>query len=86
MTDDDLSNAFVKDAVALSPLLAVYLGMPSDGALDDLSPDGLAEQATLATSTLAAADAAPATTDAERVAREVLVERLAFAPRPLRRR
>ena len=73
---DDLSNAFVKDAVALSPLLAVYLGMASEGALDDLSPDGLAEQATLATSTLAAADAAPAATDAERVAREVLVERL----------
>ena len=29
-----------QDAVALSPMLAVYVGLPSDGALDDLSPDG----------------------------------------------
>ena len=73
---DDISNQLVRDAAALSPLLAVYLGLPSDGALDDLSPAGLDERHALASATLAAANAATAETAGERVARDVLVERL----------
>jgi len=73
---DDISNQLVRDAAALSPLLAVYLGLPSDGALDDLSPAGLDERHALESATLAAANAATAETAGERVARDVLVERL----------
>ncbi len=45
MSIDQISNDFVRDIAALSPLAAVYLGRHSDRLLDDLSPDGLAEQA-----------------------------------------
>ena len=44
MSIDQISNDFVRDIAALSPLAAVYLGLPSDRLLDDLSPRGLAEQ------------------------------------------
>ncbi len=61
---DDISDQFVRDAVALSPLLAVYLGMHSDGALDDLSPAGLEARHALESATLADANAAAADTEA----------------------
>jgi uncharacterized protein (DUF885 family) len=73
---EEVSNQFVKDAAASNPMLAVYLGLPSDGALDDFSPAGLEENFELETATLAAAKAAPAETEADRVAIDVLAERL----------
>ena len=73
---EEVSNQFVKDAVAVSPMLAVYLGMPSDGAIDDYSPAGLEERFALGASTLAAAKSAPIETEGERVALDVLAERL----------
>ena len=76
MTIDQISNDFVRDIAALSPLAAVYLGLPSDRLLDDLSPRGLAEQAEVVTRTLAAAGEHPINSDSERVAADVLSERL----------
>ena len=73
---DEVSNRFVRAAAALSPMLAVYVGLPSDDPLDDLSPAGLDARAGLVRDTLAAAQAAPVHADAERLARDVLVERL----------
>lgn len=73
---DEISNTFVKDAAALSPSVAIYLGLDSDRVLDDLSPDGLAEFAELNTAALNTAIAAPVATEAEGVARDVFVERL----------
>ena len=55
MSIDQISNAFVREIAALSPLAAVYLGLHSDRLLDDLSPEGLAEQDEVARRTLAAA-------------------------------
>jgi uncharacterized protein (DUF885 family) len=76
MTIDQISNDLVRHYAALSPLMAVYLGLPSERLLDDLSPDGLADQAQLAKSTLAAAAQQPFDTERERVAADVLSERL----------
>jgi uncharacterized protein (DUF885 family) len=73
---DEISNEFVRKEAELSPLAAVYLGLHSDRLLDDLSPDGLAEQAEHTKSTLNAAHEAAVGSDTERVARDVLVERL----------
>ena len=52
----DVSNQFVRDAAAESPMLAVYLGLPSPGAIDDLSPAGLARRYEVESATLAAAN------------------------------
>ena len=76
MTIDQISDDFVRDLAALSPLMAVYLGLPSDRLLDDLSPDGIAEQAALVRRTLAAASQQPVDTAATEVAADVLGERL----------
>jgi hypothetical protein len=73
---DEVSNQFVKDAVAASPMLAVYLGLPSEGAIDDFSPAGLERNFDLESATLAAAQAAPVETVHDRVALDVLAERL----------
>ena len=54
----------------------MYLGLPSDRLLDDLSPDGLAEQAELVRRTLPRAGEQPIDTDGEQVAADVLDERL----------
>ncbi len=72
----DVSNQFVRDAAAESPMLAVYLGLPSPGAIDDLSPAGLARRYEVESATLAAANAAALDGEADHVARDVLVERL----------
>jgi uncharacterized protein (DUF885 family) len=78
-TIDEISNQFVREEAQLSPLLAVYLGLHSDRALDDLSPEGLQERADHARTTLAAIAAAPADSEPERVARDVITERLQLA-------
>lgn len=76
---DDISDDFVREAAAISPLLAVYLGLPSDGAIDDLSPDGLAQQNALESAALAAARSASIETAGDRVAFDVLAERIALS-------
>ena len=76
MTIDQTSNDFVRDLAAISPLAAVYLGMPTERLLDDLSPDGLAEQADLARRAVASAAEQPIGSAAEQVAADVLLERL----------
>jgi uncharacterized protein (DUF885 family) len=76
MTIDQISNDVVRDFAALSPLAAVYLGLPSDRLLDDLSPDGLEEEAALVRRTLAAAEQQPIDSEGDRVAANVLTERL----------
>jgi len=73
---DEVSDQFVADAAAMSPMLAVYLGLASEGALDDLSPAGLEERNRLELATLAAAKAASRDTTADQVAHDVLTERL----------
>jgi uncharacterized protein (DUF885 family) len=76
MSIDQVSNDFVRDLAALSPMYAVYLGLPSERLLDDLSPAGLDEIADLARRTLDAAAEQPVGTDAERVAADVIAERI----------
>ena len=74
---NDISNAYVADLARTSPMMATYLGLPGDEtALDDLSPDGLAESHRLVTSTLDRLAAAESTGVADDMAREVLAERL----------
>ena len=76
MSIDQISNDFVGEVAALSPLAAVYLGLSSDRLLDDLSPDGLAEQVDVARRALQAAAEQPIESDADRVAVDVFTERL----------
>ena len=86
MTIDQISNDFVRDLAALSPLAAVYLGLPSDRLLDDLSPDGLDEQADLVRRTLAAASQQPIGAERRPRRRRRAHGATPAAPRPLRRR
>ncbi|MCT2149467.1 DUF885 domain-containing protein [Dermabacter vaginalis] len=54
---DDLANGFVERSIALSPMTATSLGTPGqDHLMDDLSPEGLEQVATLARDTLAGLD------------------------------
>jgi uncharacterized protein (DUF885 family) len=76
MTIHEISDDVVRELAAMSPLAAVYLGLPSDRLLDDLSPSGLAEQAELAARTVAAAAQQPIESERDRVAADVLTERL----------
>lgn len=75
-TIDDISNGVVRDICALSPLTAAYLGRPSDLLMDDFSPEGVSEQAEVARQAVRAAEAVEPADAAERVARDVLLERL----------
>ncbi len=76
MTIDQISNDFVRDIAAMSPMAAVYIGRPSDRLLDDFSPAGLDEVADLARRTLAAVADQPIGGEAEHVAADVITERL----------
>jgi uncharacterized protein (DUF885 family) len=76
VTIDQISNDFVRDLAAVSPMAAVYIGRPSDRLLDDFSPDGLDEVADLGRRTLEAAAAQPISGEADRVAADVITERL----------
>ena len=77
MTVDQISNDFVRDIAALSPMAAVYIGLPSERLLDDLSPAGLAEQSPSSSGAHSAAvGRAPIDAEAEQVAADVLTERL----------
>jgi uncharacterized protein (DUF885 family) len=72
-----LADRYVDELAALNPLVATYLGIPGyDHLLTDLSPDGYAALADLVRRTLAALAAAEPTSEAERVAKEAMSERL----------
>ncbi len=74
---DDIANRYVAEWAALSPTGATYVGISGyDDQLDDLSPDGYAAQADLTRRTLADLDATEPDTEAERIAREAMQERL----------
>jgi len=74
---NDLSNTYIAELTARSPMMATYLGLPGgEDRLDDLSPDGLAEGNRLVTRTLAALVAAESAGVKDDVARSVLAERL----------
>ncbi|ROO62938.1 uncharacterized protein (DUF885 family) [Micromonospora sp. Llam0] len=74
---DDISNSFVERWARLNPIGATYIGVDGyDDQLDDLSPDGYAERATLTRDTLRQLDVADPESEAERVARDAMAERL----------
>ncbi|HZM65602.1 MAG TPA: DUF885 domain-containing protein [Nakamurella sp.] len=74
---NDVSNTYIAELTARSPMMATYLGLPGgEDRLDDLSPDGLAEGNRLVTRTLAALVAAESGGAQDDVARSVLAERL----------
>ena len=77
---NELSNRLVTDLCRLSPMIAIWEGRsePGDTRLDDLSPDGLGALRELARRTVAEIGAAPSTGEADEVAREAIVERLAL--------
>lgn len=77
-TIDAVSNRFVSELCAASPMTAIWLGRAQigDARLDDLSPDGLAELSDLVARTLDAAEHAPDAGPADRVSRDVISENL----------
>lgn len=73
----ELADSYITRMAALDPIDATAWGVPGyDDRLPDLSPAGLEERAELQRTTLAAVMAAPKPTDADRVAAEVMAERL----------
>jgi uncharacterized protein (DUF885 family) len=75
-----IADDYVERAAALNPILATYTGIAGhDHELPDLSADGYNQRAELDRSTLAAVNALTASTDAERVARLAMIERLGLA-------
>ncbi|GAA3932517.1 DUF885 domain-containing protein [Actinoplanes auranticolor] len=74
---DDLANSYVDEWAPLNPTGATFIGVPGhDRELDDLSPEGFAAQAELTRSTLARLDPLEPETEAERVAKDAMQERL----------
>jgi uncharacterized protein (DUF885 family) len=74
---DDLANRYVAEWAPLNPIGATYAGISGhDDQLDDLSPDGFAAQAELTRRTVAEVAATEPQTEAERVAKEAMTERL----------
>ncbi|MFV2012595.1 MULTISPECIES: DUF885 domain-containing protein [unclassified Micromonospora] len=74
---DDISNSFVEQWARLNPTGATYIGVDGyDDQLDDLSPDGYAERAALTRDTLRQLGVADPESEAERVARDAMAERL----------
>ncbi|MFV2022320.1 DUF885 domain-containing protein [Micromonospora sp. LOL_023] len=74
---DDISDRYVDQWARLNPIGATYVGIAGyDNQLDDLSPDGYAQRATLTRDTLRELDVAEPQTEAERVARDAMAERL----------
>jgi uncharacterized protein (DUF885 family) len=73
----ELADTYITTMAAVDPIAATAWGVPGhDHRLPDLSPAGLEARATLRRRTLEAAIAAPKTTDDDRIAADVMVERL----------
>jgi uncharacterized protein (DUF885 family) len=76
----DLADRYVERFAALDPLAATGEGITGhDHEMTDYSPDGAAERAELDRATLRALDEVDVTTDADRIAAEVMRERLELA-------
>ena len=76
----ELADEYVERAAALDPVAATLRGIAGhDALMTDLSPDGIDARAALDAEVLAAVQAAPVEDDQDRVARDLLVERLALA-------
>jgi uncharacterized protein (DUF885 family) len=74
---NELADRYVDELAELHPIAATYLGIPGyDHLLPDLSPDGYAALADHTRRTLAQLDATEPADEAERVAKEAMVERL----------
>ena len=75
---DTVSDAFVADLCAASPITAMWLGRaePGEQGLDDLSPDGLAALDELVRRSLGAAEQAAAADARDEISRDILTERL----------
>ena len=74
---DEIADAFVERIAALSPIDATFSGVAGhDDRLTDLSPDGFRAVADLQRETVAALNAADASNEGERVAKEAMLERL----------
>ncbi len=77
---DRIAEAHLDAQIALSPLLATYLGVPGhDEAIDDLSIEGTGAQVELAKRTLVELDAAQPGDDVDRVTVAAMRERLGLA-------
>jgi uncharacterized protein (DUF885 family) len=74
---DAIADQYVDDWAPLNPVEATQKGITGyDDRLDDLSPEGYAARADLSRGTLSWLDGAEPTTEAERVAKEAMQERL----------
>lgn len=74
---NQISDRFVAELAATSPMTATMMGVPGfDDRLDDLSPIGLAKMNDLVVRTIAALVAAPSTGRRDEIARDVIRERL----------
>ena len=79
-TLNQIADDYVERVAALNPVLATYTGIAGhDHELPDLSVDGYAARAELDRSTLSAVSSLTPSTDAERVARLAMIERLGLA-------
>lgn len=73
----EIADQYVNNLTELDPVLATHVGVAGfDDRLTDYSPDGAAERADLARSTLAQLQQAPIENDADRIARDAMAERL----------
>ena len=73
----EVADAYITRMAAIDPIEATAWGVPGhDDRLPDLSPAGIDERVELQRTTLAAVTAAPKATDADRVAADVMAERL----------
>jgi uncharacterized protein (DUF885 family) len=79
-TLNQIADDYVERSATLDPILATYAGIAGhDDALPDLTTDGYNERAEHDRSTLAAVSALTPQTDAERVARLAMIERLGLS-------
>ncbi|NNG36070.1 DUF885 domain-containing protein [Nakamurella aerolata] len=73
----EISNSLIPKIAEHSPIYATYLGVPGhDDKLDDLSPAGRKAEADMVAEVIAEASAVEPADDAERLAKDVLLERL----------
>jgi len=76
----ELADGYVERSAALDPLAATLRGVAGhDALMTDLSPDGIDARAELDAEVLAAVREAPVDDERDRVARDLLVERLELA-------
>ncbi|MEX2227908.1 MAG: DUF885 domain-containing protein [Dehalococcoidia bacterium] len=74
----DLAHRYVDEFVALDPLAATRLGIPGhDAEISDLSPAGAAASVAHARKTVAELQETPVEGEADRIARDVMLDRLA---------